>query len=534
MRMSPLLFLLSRARRRLAREEGFTMVVALLTLLVTSLLITATFVALDNEAHNSGTDLAAKQAYYAARAGMEQFLYDLNQNPNFWQSCTNDTQSATTLPGATGANPPQYAWAPVLANGATACSSSNAIGTLIDTSTGELTMEFYGYSGAKPQVTKGIVVSFRKKSPLDYLWYTVYEALDSSINGYSNCGQFYRTGSRPGGCNISWANNDVVNGPMYTQDQYMIGGTVTFGRNANDTIASAEPLTTNTSEICTDDSCGSAIIKGTPEPNAGTISPPSDNSALLTDAQNHGKVFYGTSTITVSGSTASVETCTSSSSCTASSVNLSTYPIIYVANATSCSPASYSPFDATYPINSSGYFYGCAGDAYVNAPSGYTASFTLASANNIVLTGNMTTNLSGSAVAGLVANQFIRVEHGVTNWSQDSYGNDYCTNNSSQSTSNLTIDAAILALQHSFIVDNYDCGGTLGTLTVNGAIAQYFRGTVATSSSGTVQTGYVKSYNYDDRLKALSPPYLFDIASAGWSVVRENLCVPGGASPTGC
>ena len=36
---------------------------------------------------------------------------------------------------------------------------------------------------------------------------------------------------------------------------------------------------------------------------------------------------------------------------------------------------------------------------------------------------------------------------------------------------NVRIDAAIMSLLHSFIVDNYDCG-ELGTLTVNGAIVQ--------------------------------------------------------------
>ena len=44
-----------------------------------------------------------------------------------------------------------------------------------------------------------------------------------------------------------------------------------------------------------------------------------------------------------------------------------------------------------------------------------------------------------------------------------------------------TIDAAILAINHSFIVDNYDCGSPLGTLTVNGAIAQKYRGAVGTT-----------------------------------------------------
>lgn len=528
--MSPTLSpstLRDRARRRLRQEHGFTMVVALLTLLVTSLLITATFVALQNQAHLSGTDYNDKQAYYAARAGLEQFLYDMNQNPNYWETCTNDYQSATNLPGATGPNPPQYGWAPVLANGAGACSSTNAIGTLIDTSTGSLTMEFYGYSGAHPQIEKGLVVSFRKKSPLDYLWYTVYEALDSSINGYSNCGQYYRTGTRPSACNISWANNDHVNGPMYTQDQYMIGGSVTFGRTSADTIASAEPSTANLSEICTDDNCGSANMVGTPVPNAGMIPMPSANSALLTDAQNNGKVFYGTTNFTfaqVGGRTLVTAVNCPTISCSTSTFYLDQDPIIYVANATSCSPASYTPFQPTYSLTGSD-FYGCAGDAYVQGA--YNSSVTVAAADDIVITGNLTTSLSGSAVAGLVANEFIRVEHNV---------DSTCTTNiASESLPNLTIDAAILALSHSFIVDNYDCGPALGTLTVNGAIAQYFRGTVATSSSGTVQTGYVKAYSYDDRLHTIEPPYLFDISNAGWNIERENLCSPvGGTTASAC
>ncbi len=50
----------------------------------------------------------------------------------------------------------------------------------------------------------------------------------------------------------------------------------------------------------------------------------------------------------------------------------------------------------------------------------------------------------------------------------------------------IQIDAAILALNHSFITDNWYCGNPLGTLTINGALAQKFRGTVGTHSGGTV------------------------------------------------
>ena len=41
-------------------------------------------------------------------------------------------------------------------------------------------------------------------------------------------------------------------------------------------------------------------------------------------------------------------------------------------------------------------------------------------------------------------------------------------------------------------------------------------------------TGYLKDYTYDDRLRFQQPPFLFDLGSSSWRVVRETLCVPGG------
>ena len=84
------------------------------------------------------------------------------------------------------------------------------------------------------------------------------------------------------------------------------------------------------------------------------------------------------------------------------------------------------------------------------------------------------------------------------------------------------IDAAILALAHSFVVDNYDCGSALGSLQVNGAIAQYYRGTVGTGSGTNISTGYAKDYNYDDRLKYRSPPNFLDPVQTRWDVVRQT------------
>ena len=50
----------------------------------------------------------------------------------------------------------------------------------------------------------------------------------------------------------------------------------------------------------------------------------------------------------------------------------------------------------------------------------------------------------------------------------------------SDGTHGITIDAAVLALTQSFVVNNYDNGGTEGNLTVYGSIQQFARGPVGT------------------------------------------------------
>ncbi len=517
-----------RARHRAASEDGFTMVLALGVLLVTSLLLTAVFFALQGEIQSGTTDLASKRAYAAAAAGVNAYLYQLNQNPNYWNTCANDSTTApVSVPGSSdGAS---YTYAPIYANGNTSC-TSNVINSLIDNTTGSIRMLFTGKAGIRPVVTRAIVVSFRMNSPLDFLWYTHFESVDDGIPGYSDCGVFYRvTGGRDTNCNIVWVSADVMRGPAYTDDQYLINTSAspTFGRYSNDKIESSAPGTTQAA-VCSGGNCQNANFVGNRIENAKSIPTPSDNTELLTDAQNYGKVFTGTTNVTLDSVTnqATVVSCTTATSCTSpTTFSISQFPILYASNASGCTPPAYSPFNVTYPMDTSGtYHVGCAGDVYVSGS--YGTPLTIGAANNVVIDGSLTTssdgagNPTGSATLGLVANEFVRVMHGC----------------SSNQLSNPTIDAAILALNHSFIVDNYNCGGSSGNLSVYGAIAQYFRGPVGqVGSGGVVANGYAKNYNYDDRLANILPPYLFDISNSGWHVSRETLCVSGSsASAAGC
>jgi len=111
-------------------------------------------------------------------------------------------------------------------------------------------------------------------------------------------------------------------------------------------------------------------------------------------------------------------------------------------------------------------------------------------------------------VLGLVAQGYVRTYHPVTSSNSDL---------AASQVSNLEIDAAILSVSNSFIVQNFDQGSDLGTLHVRGGIYQRHRGTVGTSSESS-STGYLKDYVYDTRLVSMPPPHFLEPASAPWSV----------------
>jgi hypothetical protein len=127
---------------------------------------------------------------------------------------------------------------------------------------------------------------------------------------------------------------------------------------------------------------------------------------------------------------------------------------------------------------------------------------------------------------GLLANQFVQVYPPVNS----SGTNLPDARNPTAYFQNPRIDAAILALGHSFIVQNYNRGATLGTITVNGGIAQKWRGPVGTF--GGSPTGYVKNYVYDTRLQYSSPPHAAGLSSASFRVVQwAEIRNPAGLPP---
>jgi hypothetical protein len=543
--------LAARARRRSADESGFTMIVAMIVLMVVTLLIGAAFVAANGDIGNSRHDLDGKRALYAARAGLSQFLYRLNKDTELWKTCPSQGSAAspTQVPG--GATDLKYWYASMGANGNANCSTSNPVSTFIDKATGGFRMKFTGIAGPD-NVTRTIVAQFKRKGPLDYLWYSTYETLDPNTYSvpadHADCAKFRRDGRSDSNCgDIQWVSGDNIRGPMYTQDQFVICGSPTFGRpNSNDIVASAAPRAANGSGAvvllsgswfnpCNNNPTYNGAA-GNPQAGAGTIPAPNDNTALLPYATAYGKTYTGRTAIVLNGNTATV-----TNNGTTTSFSIATFPIIYDSNG-ACS-ANYSPY-----FSGNSAYTGATTCGNVLVKGNYSSPITIAAANDIIINGDLTTDLNGAAVAGLVANNFIRIMHGLTyrdgtskgDCNRSGYPYTQANNDPTYTLDDVRVDAAILALKHSFIVDNYDCGDPIGTaptykLTVNGAIAQLFRGTVGTGGGGGISTGYLKDYNYDDRLAVLQPPYLFDLSSSAWRVVRETICVAGGSdASTAC
>jgi hypothetical protein len=196
--------------------------------------------------------------------------------------------------------------------------------------------------------------------------------------------------------------------------------------------------------------------------------------------------------------------------------------IIYAKNYGTC--ATTFEQAQSYPSFSNGSGDTC-GDVYIHGV--VNSDLTIGSDNDIIVDGNITHG-TGAAV-GLIANGFVRVFHPCDSSTDTNTSTPSTAEDPSRSyMSNPEIDAAILAVNHSWAVDNSGCGAPMGNLNVSGAIAQRFRGTVGhfNQSTGQVSQGYGKAYTYDDTLRYHQPPYFLDPVEASWDIFSETEQVP--------
>jgi Tfp pilus assembly protein PilX len=512
-------------------QQGFTTVTLMGVLMVGGLLVAATFTAVQPDIAFTKKDADSKQAYAAAEAGLNYYLNRLGQDNSYYTKCANvpsPSQNAVNLEwNGTGADPRLWLTIPndsaqytvellaiqTAAAGTELCVQDTP-SSMIDPKTGTFRIRATGRertpanSNDRP-VKRSIIATLRRKSFIDFLYFTDFETLDPYAYGSgtydptwaaANC-MVYRSQRSTNCQDPDFISTDSIDGPFKTNDSISACGSPAFGRDANDAIE----LNGNSPGWVP--GCGGAApnFKGTVDWPAGQLPMPQSN-AELEAAADPGYVFDGETKIVFNGTTMTV-----TNNGTTTSKALPPSGVIYV-NSTSCNVGysrqqTYSP--TNYMTNP-----GC-GNVWVSGT--YNSDITIGADNDIIVTDDFKSSNLSTVLGGLVANNFVRVFHPVI-WGSG------CSNDTGPGS--IQIDAAILALNHSFINDNWYCGSPLGTLTVNGAIAQKFRGTVGTHSGGTVVSGYSKDYNYNDTLRYREPPYFINPTEAAWRVVRQNEQVP--------
>lgn len=511
------------------------MVAVILVLLATSMLAGATFAIVGTDIPFARAAQDRKQAYAAAEAGVEYYLYQLARDNDYWTHCDDvpdpgdgqpspvnlqkPSPAARTWRTVSGTTESRYSIELLPANGATDCSTATPEDSMLDKSSGTFRIRSTGESRG---VRRSIIATLRRTSFLDYLYFTDFEASDplsfpsaaDQTRAATNCVKYRIPREADSWCktntSITFQDWDAIHGPLHTNDDLLTCGEPEFGRAGKlDRIEIVGPATDGYRSDCG----GPPKFNGPVRHPATYLPVPTSNDRLRKVAASD-YVFQGRTDIRFNAATTmSVTTYPNGVKTTNPTMPLPANGVIYVATPANSTCTLDAPRQIDYPaIDASNW------SCPVLTVSGtYPKSMTLGSQGDILIDGDL--KAQGDVVLGLIGERFVRVKHPVTNT---------CGSNDTGTMNSVTIEAAILALKDSFIVDNYPCGAALSDLTVTGAIAQKFRGPVGTFNSTTKlrNHGYAKAYEYDDRLRYRSPPYFLDPVVAAWRVVRNNEQVP--------
>jgi hypothetical protein len=525
-------------------EEGFTMIIAIGVMFVTGLLLVAAFTIANGDARNSHHSATEKMAYYAALAGIQQYEYKLEAEPNFWETC-NTIES--TVPAEKEAS---YVAAPVPATGQAACNEASPFTSMIESKglyANTFRVRSTGYAGPEGKFgVKGtgsarrtVIATFGVTGFLQFVYYTNFEQMDPSLyanNGSgASCakgrsctykelaeecrGKYWPTWSAEKiSCKtINFVSGDQLEGPFHTNDAPSIEGAVKFGRSGHVPTDSVEMVQGSYGSGSGCPSKGAIYYTATGCYTKGQSfeAPPTDTSLAFYVESAY--KFKGVTKIVLEGTTMTI----TNNGVTKPGVAWPPNGLIYVEEGNGTCGYEYDPENADNASETS-LEAGC-GTVYVQGS--YSKSLTVAGSKDLVITnsiyptsvagkfaksGEKATAPSGTAVMGLIASEYVRIYHPCS-------GNS----NGTGTLSNPWIYAGILSTSHSFINDNFGCGSPTSELNVFGAIAQNYRGVVGEGSPGNVVHGYLKNYEYDDRLATDEPPYFLAPLKAGWKIVRQ-------------
>jgi hypothetical protein len=527
-------------------ERGIALITVLILTMVALGLVSALTAYALGSTPISRHDQDWNAALGAAQAGLNDYVYRLNQNGNYWQYSTTtpppDGNQAfstfVTVPGPSNQGTFRYV---------ADTSSLAADGTIKLTVTGKV-----------HNVNRTVYATLRKRSFLDYLYFTEYETKDPAnylkppdpftpSQAQTNCSKHYYEGRNSSCITIYFTSRDVINGPLHTNDAMNVCGDPDFN---GPVTSSWQPASGNRWLDC-GGSSPTWQSSGDPKYAAPLTMPPS-NTSLKSDADGtvggDGCLYTGpTEVLLLSGGTMNVTspfTKSTNPGCgPGTGLTLPSNGVIYVQNVPSdpadpnytsgcpyTGPTGTYPYPPGLPVPIVGDLntYNCvAGDAFVVGT--LKGQLTIGAESNINFVGNTkyAGGTTGTDILGVIANGQVNVFHPVdcTNGGDSSCdvarkgGTCFCGVAGGGGTfDNAQINSAILSVQHTFIVPYYNAGAPRGSLTVTGAIGQKYRGPVGTFNSSGIVSGYSKAYTYDSRLKYLSPPRFLNAVQAAWQI----------------
>jgi Tfp pilus assembly protein PilE len=516
------------------------MIIVLGVMLVTSLILVTAFTTSSGDIHQSHHDTIEKQAYFAALAGVQEYEYQLQNNPNYWQTCATP---ANTVPQESSE---RYEITLLVASSApektTTCDTTKPFESMIESKAplaNTFRIESTGCAGIsglascvnQPKATvasRSVVATFQVSGFLNYVFFTQYELVDPVLyKPAAKCEEYYEGGKRSGECRtLIFAKNDSVYGPMHTDDAANVtcSNEVVFGREKQ-VPPDAVEINGGTWPSC--GGSGPTYYTATKSYTKGpTLEAPESDSSLsfYVEHEPQQNELFGRTELILNGTTNEItvkdynEEPVGSQKLVAAEKKLK-WPangLLYINGRNYACNYEFTD-DSNYKSDNAEEWEKEKGCANVYVQGTYSKSLTIGSENEVIINGNVyPTSVAGSlgsaptgtTTLGLIATRFVRVYHP-------------CTRNGGNQPGYMEspwIYAAILSTSHSFTVDNYECGEQMENLNVYGAIGQKFRGPVGTVNN----SGYIKNYKYDGRLATDEPPYFLAPLKAGWKVARET------------
>jgi hypothetical protein len=523
-----------RSTRRARGDEGFALPGVLFSGILLTLFLLVAMTAVLRSAQLGRVDQDGKIAMAAAQTGLEDYLSRLNGDPDYWRRGNDPGNPATTASGRAIQG----------TAGAAGRFKYQVLSTVDETArTGAVRLLVTGSSSpgsGRVGADRSLTATVKPRTFLDFAYLSDVEVIDPELTGSDErCANYaYGPSSRQGlSCPaIIWRAGDKVDGPLHSNDALTIDSPVQF---INPKTESSWPdIEGADSTAKTWLGAANNLPKYRPV-YAPTLPLPEGNTELKAyvapDADGDGAsgpgcyysgatriVFQGTTMRVYSPSTSRSDTpdrCLTVASRSIDQVK-PIPPVIYIdGTSDACTNGAVG-----YPVAGEIVTTGGASDSSWGKSTNYDchrgtayvqgevdSQITVAGADDVVLTGDLTLadDGNGTDVVGLIAGNDVWVHHPV-----DASGADL------GGTRVRTIQAAILSLRHSFVVQNWDAGGGLGPLRVLGSIGQKMRGPVgANAPSGGGTSGYLKDYTYDTRFKTIQPPYFLKPAANLWQVL---------------